>query len=261
MGFFEDILGGPKYMEPSTSKAARRRLYELGTQEAPTQPVQQVALADPLQQQAYNLASQYAGGGLSPAYNTALGLMTQYATQPVDVTAMPGFQGIWDKVLSEGSRSSRNLQRALKLSGNAATNTSKGRDIMGRQQSDVEAGLMAAALPFLQQAESQRFQAGMALPQLAQQQENAALSRINAGTQAGSMMRMIQQAINDAQYNAAMNDLFFKYETQPGLLQSTLVNPSLTQKTGWLTGTNQVLSGMGELAGNIAGLVAPQPKT
>jgi hypothetical protein len=244
MGFFSDMLGGEaRFEEPKLSQEARKQLYRLGNAQE-TQPVQQVAGADPLMQQTYGLTQGMLAQGLSPGYNTSMNFLTNKMTQPIDVTTMPGFQGVWDKILQEGGLSSRNLQRALKLSGNAATNTSKGRDIMGRQQSEVEG----------KQASAEQMQAATALPNVAGQQQNAALANIQAGTQQGQMMQAIQQAIANAQYQAGMNDLSFRYSTQPGLLQSTLVNPQMTQSQGWLGGLTNMFSGLNNLGGAALGV-------
>ncbi len=255
MGVFEDMLGGDtEFQEPAISKAAREKLYGLGTKTGVKQPVQQIAPADYLQNIAYNQASQYANSAVPSAYGTAINAATNIATAPTDVMSVPGFKGIWDKILNEGTKSSRNLQRALKLTGNAATNSSRGRNAVGQLDTQVQEQLMGAALPLVQDIENRRYNATMALPGLANAEEAARIQRMSVGEQAGNLMRAIQQAVNSAQYEAELNDLNFRYGIQPRLLQSTMTNPVATTEPGWLTQTNQALEGLSDLGGNILSL-------
>ncbi len=253
MGLFEDLLGGSEYKEPALSSQSRKRLQELGMAEE-DQPVLQVAPADVLQQRAYGQAGEYLGSELPGAYATTRDLLTNYATQPVDVMSVPGFKGVYDKILSEGSKSSRNLQRALKMTGNAATNSSRGRNAVGQLDTQVQEQLMGAALPLFQEAENRRYDATMALPAIAGQEEAARLRRIAVGEQSGALMRAIQEAINAAEYQAKVNDLNFRYGRQANLLQSTLTEPRLVRKPGILENISGTLKGISDIGGQVVGM-------
>ena len=239
-----------KLYEPPTSAEARKRLYRMGIGEAPEQPVQEIAGAVPLEEMAYQAAQRNLGA--TPwSYDTALGL-TKGMTAETDPTQAPGFAGTWAGLLQGGVTQGRNLQRALKLSGNAATQTSKGRQMVGNQVTGAQEALLAGVLPFYGAERERRLAAAEALPQIEQAKEQSQANWAQVGANTGAMMQAIEQATKDAQMQAQMRDLEYKYQLQPGYLQSILTAPTLQmEQDPGFTGRTHELSEAIEMGKNI----------
>ncbi len=250
MSFFSKTK--TKVYEPKTSRLARTQLYELGMADE-TMPTLQVAGADPLSRSVYGTIRDRLANPDTAAYDTAMGAANRMVTEGQDPTQTAGFRGIWNRVLEEGTAGGRNLQRALKLSGNAPAKSSQGLDAIGRQTTGVQEQLMAASLPYLDAAQARQLQAMQALANLQAAKEASQQSWLGLGQRTADYMRNIEQAVADAEFNQAMQQLAFQYQIQPGILQSVLVNPYVYQKydPGFVGYTNQLSQHIKD-AGNIA---------
>jgi hypothetical protein len=252
MGFFGDTEY--KWNELPASSSARSRLLSMGLGPAPDQPVQDVAGADPLEQWIYRMSQQRLMQPDTSAYDTAISGMKGIAAGGGDLTRNPEFQGIWNKVLQEGTTGGRNLQRALKLSGNAPTHSSKGLDMLGRQTTGVQEQLLGSALPFLESERNRQFSALGALPGLQQAREASQTGAMATAGNAAALMRAIEQATQDAAFQAQLRNLQYITQTQPGYLQSVLVTPQLTQE--YKPGVLDYAKGVGQFVGEIGNIGA-----
>jgi len=213
-----------KVYESGYSKAARESLLGTATGEAPEQPVRQIAGQDPLQEWGARITSGYLTNPDTSAYDTALGTAGQYAAQG-DARQLPGYQNILSKVMGGTNAIGGNLAKALAATGNAPARGVRGVDALGRPMSAVRERMTTASLPFLTEEGNRQFRAIMDLPQFQQAKEQSAANWIQMGQQFGQGLRALQQARNDAEYEAILRDMAMKYEIQPGMLQSLLVTP------------------------------------
>lgn len=202
---------------PKELRGIMKMLGQRATEAAPQFPQRQVAGAGALEQLAGQLTQGYMTAGPSDAYSTALAEATKTATTPVDVANMPEYQALLNRIGAYGQTEANRLQRGNILTGNPSWRSTAGRDVLGRSVTETQERMMAAAVPFLQQARSEKQQAVEQLGQLEQMGQARTLSQISAGSQVGQMLRTIDQAKLEAEYQNLMDPLRFRYETQPGV--------------------------------------------
>ncbi len=246
----------PKLKMPPEFNAAMEQLLTLGGTEV-DQPTRQVAGLSDAEKFIQNLALNFAGSGTSPTLTTAIGQAGDIA-KGTDVTQLPEFKGTMDKILEQGRLDAQGIARGLQIRG-AATGT-PGRDILGRSVTGTQERLFAAATPFLESERNRRLSGTGLLGSLAGQEEAGQVSRISTGAGVASMQRVIQQMIQDAQFQKELADIQFKFQTQPDILGRILSN-----STGVITGGGPsdfstygpiIASAIGGLAGGPAGAAA-----
>jgi len=186
--------------------------------------------------------------GFSELEKTTQGLARSFVTQPsspdrllaqkkarealdADGTDTKSFNAIFDKILGEGERTTRSLGRALKLSGNDPGLSAKGRDVLGRAQSDVESNLVAAASQHLQGEANVQTARISLLDNLTRAENETKRQALDVGRTVGAEMRQFEQMINDAAFNRSMQEMQLRYQIQPGLLGQVIgANPTYTDK-------------------------------
>ena len=226
----------PKALRPLVGSLTKK-----ATEAPPQFPERKVADVDPLTQTAYQLTEGYVGSGPSDAYTTALAEARKTATTPVDVANMPEYQALAEQIAAYGQTEANRLQRGNIMTGNASWQSSAGRDVLGRSVTETQQRMMAAAVPFLQQARTQQQQAVSQLQSLDVQGQNSVLSKIDVGSRVGEILRGIEAAKLEAAYQNAMDPLNFRYVTQPqiasvafGAPYTSTQQPSEYEK--WMTG-------------------------
>jgi len=217
MSFFAKTTAEP--IENTDSQLARFQLLGMAAGPAPKQPVRQIAAVDPMQSFAARLASQYMQNPDTRGYDTAMNLAGQFAAGG-DPRELSGYRAIMDKVLGQGTAGASNLAGVLRSPG-------KGYDVLGRKTTGVQDRLTASALPFLSAESGRQIGALQALPQIQGAKERSVTNWTGLSGRLGAMLRDVTQAKNDAEYDAALRNLQFLYELQPGLFQRLLVNPTV----------------------------------
>ena len=242
MGFFDSKV---EHKLPRELRPIAKMLAGRATEAAPNFPKRMVADADPMQMLAYQLTESLMRDGSSDAYSIALSEAKKTATTPVDVANLPEFQAVMNRIGAYGQGEANRLQRSNIISGNAGWQSSAGRDRLGRSVTETQERMMAAAVPFLQQARNEKQQAVQQLQSLDAQGTNTALSKIEAGSRVGEILRGIQAAKLEAEYQNAMDPLRFRYETQPQVASvafrapyKATEQPSEYEK--WVTGIGSV---------------------
>jgi len=207
--------------------------------------------------------------GFSELEKTTQGLARSFVTQPsspdrllaqkkarealdADGTDTKSFNAIFDKILGEGERTTRSLGRALKLSGNDPGLSAKGRDVLGRAQSDVESNLVAAASQHLQGEANVQTARISLLDNLTRAENETKRQALDVGRTVGAEMRQLEQMINDANFNRSMQEMQLRYQIQPGLLRDVIAaNPTYTD-AGFLGKVNELAGTVKNVAGAVA---------
>lgn len=249
MGFFDSKVE-MKY--PKELRGIMKMLQQRATEATPSFPQRQVAGPSELEQLAGQLTQSYLTAAPSEAYSTALSEATKTATTPVDVANMPEYQALLNRIGAYGQSEANRLQRGNILTGNPSWRSTAGRDVLGRSVTETQERMMAAAVPFLQQARAEKAQAVEQLGQLEQMGQARTLSQIATGSQVGQMLRAIEQAKLEAEYQNLMDPLRFRYETQPGIAGTAAGVPFA--KTEQPSQYEKWVLGLGSIAGGIQGL-------
>lgn len=237
---------------PDELRPLLKSLTAKATGDAPSFPERQVAEVDPLTQTAYGLAEKYVSGGPSDAYNTALSEATKTATAPIDVANMPEYQALVQRISDYGQTEANRLTRGATLTGNSALSSSAGRDVLGRSVIETQERMMAAAVPFLQQARTEKQQAVKQLQSLDSQGQATQLSKIETGSRVGEILRGIQAAKLEAEYQNAMDPIRFEYETQPAIASTAFGAPFTA--TSQPSEYEKLMTGVGTAANFVSAL-------
>lgn len=210
--------------EDRLTKAARRRLVDIA-QEDVSIPRRQITATNELETKTRDLANRFVDSGPSKDRQFAQERAREFASGR-DVTQLPELQAVMDRILTEGGREARGLARALKITGNDPGTSSKGRDILGRSLTDVQGRLLEAATPFLESERGRQFAAIPLIDDLARAETNEKLTQLGVGERVGAQVRQLEQLINDATFNQAMQEVEMRYQIQPALLQSAIGAPT-----------------------------------
>jgi len=222
MGFFDTKI---ETKVPKEYRPALKLLTERATEAPPDFPERQVAGIDPLTELAQKLVQGYMQEGPSQAYTTALDTATQFATQSTDPTQLPEYRAVVDQIADYGQLEANRLQRGNIMGGVNSVSSSAGRDVLGRSVTGTQERMMAAAVPFLQQARAEKQQAITQLQSLDSQRQGTLLNQVQAGTRVGDILRGIEGAKLEAEYLNKMDPITFRYETQPQLAGMTFGAP------------------------------------
>jgi len=248
MGFFDTKV---ETKVPQEYQRSLKLLTERATEAPPDFPTRQVADADPLTLLAQRLVEGYMQEGPSQAYSTALDTATQFATQSTDPTQLPEYRAVVDQIADYGQGEANRLQRGNILGGNNSVSSSAGRDVLGRSVTETQQRMMAAAVPFLQQARQEKQTAVNQLQSLEGQRQGTLLNQVDAGTRVGEILRGIEGAKLEAQYMNEMDPITFRYQTQPQLAGMSFGAPMVaTQQPSDFA---NVTAAAGAIAGAIQG--------
>ena len=238
MGLFSSPKKDVEFREPAASSEARKELVARGN-ESVAYPTRLIADLSEMELEVERRVQELMESGPSSERDAVIQEALTTATTPADVANLPELQAIFKQISERGEIEAGRLGRGLQLRGTIGT--TGGRDILGRHASETTEALMRGAAPFLAQARELKAQAGRDVGQLVGQRELETTSRLGLGAAVGELRRNIGQAKTDADYQKVLNDIAFRYQIQPGLLQSALVDPqpvitgggpSILQKVG-----------------------------
>jgi hypothetical protein len=150
--------------------------------------------------------------------------------------SLPEVQGLMSQIQQAGSKESNRLGRTLQLSGGAGT--SKGRNILGQNVTDMQNQMASSMSSFLNAERDRKLTATGMMADLESSKTSDLLSKISTGSSISSLARQIEQQGLNAQYNQQM----MPYTTLADILQSTLTNTTLSKSTGGTAATFPILN-------------------
>jgi len=224
------------YYEPGDSAEARAELLKRGMTSASDMPLQSVADFSPLEQYIQQITEKYIKSETPDTYQNAIDLASKTANESSDIMSLPEVQGLMSQIQQAGSKESNRLGRTLQLTGGAAT--SKGRNILGQNVTDMQNQMASSMSNFLNAERARKLQATGMMGDLQGAQTTDLLSKISTGSQIGSLQRQIEQQSLDATYNQQM----MPYTTLADILQSTLTNTTLNKSSGGTAATFPILN-------------------
>ncbi|MCJ7483865.1 MAG: hypothetical protein MUO31_12980 [Thermodesulfovibrionales bacterium] len=184
-------------------------------------PTQGVAPLSGMQNQAISMGQQFIDSPESADINYASQTYRDIAA-PGDILDRPEVRGITAKATEEGNLMLNRLGRGMVTQGNFGSNT--GRDVLGRGVTAIQERIAGALSEYLNAAENRRMGAAGGLERTGAAKETSKLKKIGTAVDLGSLTRSISQQIEDAQYGKAMNDINFRFNTQPQILSSIMGN-------------------------------------
>lgn len=222
MGLFSSPKKKVKFVEPAASAEARRELVARG-KESVAFPARQIADLTEAELEVERQAQVRLTAGPSPEREAIIQEFLRTATTPADVANLPELQAIFKQITELGEIEAGRLGRGLQIRGSIGT--TGGRDILGRRVTETQERLVGAAAPFLAEARGLKAQAGRDVGTLVGQREAETTGRLGLSAAVGELRRGITQAKLDVPFEKALRDLEFRFQIQPGLLQSALVSP------------------------------------
>lgn len=252
MGFFTG-KSKTKWEEPGYSTKARgyiEGLYKGGT---PNIPLQRIAEMSPQEQAAMGILSKYLGSE-SQARKLATELATTTATTPVDITEIPEYKGVLNKVLEEGRLEANRLGRTLQQTGGAES--TPGRDILGRSVDATTEKALAALAPYALAERNKRYNAISLLNTLAGDTEASEINKINVGVGPGALPRNIKQAAGDTAYQQQYETTMFPYSVLAEIAKANIVKPIsvTTESPSTLSKISSIMSVGSQVAGGLKGI-------
>jgi hypothetical protein len=246
MGLFDFFSSSPKtsevsIYEPDTSVASRAELLKRGTEATPNFPLQQTAGMTSLEEYIQGLLGNYVKSPASATRQNAIDLATKTANEPYDVTQFPEVQGLMKRITEAGQTEGNRLMRGMQLRGSSSS--SRGRDILGRNVTDMQQKIASGLSPYLESERQRQFGAIGLMSDLENAQTADLLQKLSTGSQFGALPRQILQDIYDKQYAQQNAPINFRYSTQPGILQSMLQPYQVLQG-----GSGQSESGFSQIA-------------
>lgn len=218
MGFFS--ASEKKLKLPSQYYAAMDELLKLGKAPAPSQPLRGTAELSPLELQAQQMVTDWIGAPVPETRRVATEETLKTATQPVDITKLPEYQGMLDQIIEEGNLMANRLGRGLQTRG--MWTSEPARDILGRSVTGTQKRMVGALAPFAESERQRRFAATSMLEQLTQGAESTLTKKIGLAGGIGALPRQIQQQVYDALFDKRIREIAFKYQIQPEILKSIL---------------------------------------
>ena len=224
------------YYEPDDSREARSELLARGMTSASDMPLQGVAEISPLEEYIQQLTQNYVKSETPSTYQNAIDLASKTANESSDIMSLPEVQGLMSQIQQAGSKESNRLGRTLQLSGGAGT--SKGRNILGQNVTDMQNQMASSMSSFLNAERDRKLTATGMMADLESSKTSDLLSKISTGSSISSLARQIEQQGLNAQYNQQM----MPYTTLADILQSTLTNTTLSKSTGGTAATFPILN-------------------
>lgn len=211
-------------------------------------PTAGVAPLSPEQKQAIARGTAFAGSPvpseLGLASETFAGL-----TAPGDILDRPEVRGVIGKATEEGNLLLNRAARSIGLRQPGTTAGTPGRDILGRGVTAVQERIAAALSEFLNAAENRKLAAAQGLQGVGAAKDTAELRRVGTGIDLGALTRSIEQQIEDARFQKMINDINFRFQTQPQILSSVLGNVQGTVTGGQPSTFAQASPLIGQLLG------------
>lgn len=217
------MFGGSKSKKvklPPQYYASMDELLARGKEDV-NMPTQGVAPLSGMQNQAISMGQQFIDSPESADINYASQTYRDIAA-PGDILDRPEVRGITAKATEEGNLMLNRLGRGMVTQGNFGSNT--GRDVLGRGVTAIQERIAGALSEYLNAAENRRMGAAGGLERTGAAKETSKLKKIGTAVDLGSLTRSISQQIEDAQYGKAMNDINFRFNTQPQILSSIMGN-------------------------------------
>ena len=231
-----------KTKTPESKNKAIGELLKRGSEEA-TAPTRSIEQFSGLEKDTQRLAGNFVNSGPNENRVLASKKAQEYANGK-DPTTLPEFQAVMDRIRDEGDRSARNLNRSLRLSGNQAGASSKGKDVIGRDVTNTDMRRTEAAMGFLNAERNRQFQSLDLLNRLSEAETEEKLQKMGVGERVGAQMRLLGQAVRDATFSQQMEGLRLRYEVQPNMLRTVASQPDKVSQGA--------LSQVREVAGTVA---------
>lgn len=219
MGLFDSPKKKVKFKELAVSAASRKELQARGN-ESVAFPTRQIADLTDTELEVERQAQARLEQG--PSELTQLGLdLTAEAARGTDPLEDPTIKALIAEATRIGQEETGRVGRAVQIRGGLGSTT--GRDVLGRSVGATQERVIAAASPLISQklGITERARTG-----LIGAEETLEAGRLGLGGAVGALRRSIKQEKFDADINKFIRDINFRFGTQAGLLQSTLVSPT-----------------------------------
>jgi len=226
--------------EPDESAASRAELLKRGTEEPPNFPQQKVAGMTDLESYIQSMLGDYVKQGPSKTRQNALDLASKTANEPYDVMQLPEVQGLMKSITEAGQQEGNRLNRGMQLRG--SSQSSKGRDILGRNVTDMQQKMASSISPFLEAERQRQFQSIGLMSDIENAQVADLLQKLQTGSNIGALPRQLLQQNLNADFSNAMQPIDFRYGTQANILHSILSEPQVLtgQQGGGASGFSQI---------------------
>ena len=255
------LLGGSKKKKLKVPPEILRSLAALEKTaleaESATAPTRRIAALSKLEELSVQLSEQFARSDIPPELQTAISETIKTATTPVDVTQVPELAALIEQTERFGQKESTRLAQSIQIRGGSAS--TGGRNVLGQKLQDIQSNILATLAPFASTLRQLKEQAVSRLADLSSQKTGLELTKIGVAGEAGSMMRNIQQRINDALFAQQTEQQRLKFEVAPGIRSRILGAPSdLITVTG---GEPSTFSQFSPLIEKLAAAFINRPKT
>ncbi len=240
MGFFSGTKAKVKIPpEVTRSLAALEKLaIEASTAQA---PLQKTAALAKLEELSIQLSEQFARAGLPPELQIAISETIKTATTPVDVTKVPELKALIERTEEFGQREANRLAQSIQIRGGSGS--TGGRNILGQKLQSIQSNILATLAPFASTLRAIKEQATVRLSGLSAQKTGLEVAKIGVAGEAGSLVRSIQQRINDALFQQQVETQNLRFGVAPSifsnvirggtpLIRTTPAGPSELQKIG-----------------------------
>ncbi|MCE5324953.1 MAG: hypothetical protein LLG01_00915 [Planctomycetaceae bacterium] len=233
MGLFNSSIKLKDTRTPN-AKWADKYLTDLLGAPTPKIPEEQIAEMSDAEKLAQELVGEY-GTSTAEGLDTLRGM----AGAPDDITQDPTISALLDVIGKKGDMAANRLSRSLMLRGGRG---GAGADMLGRQVTDTQKEMLAAAAPYAESAKQRKMSAAQLLNTLG---ESSALNRLNALSTTGSLPRTLQQMRNSAAYQRLMTEIMFPYQQKANLAgqikqggqMAVVKSPSIMEQVAGLAAT------------------------
>lgn len=199
----------------SSERAAISSLQRIGTTPYKS-PTRRIAPATETERFGFDLLGDYART-VPEGYELGGELAKKWATTPVDVTKIPEFRGVLNKIIEQGQLETGRLGRGLQRTGMATS--SPGRDILGRSITGTQERMVGALAPFAEAERGRQFGAISLVGQFAEAEDRAVQERL-ASIQKYTLQRDLIQQGFDAEHAAAIADIAIALDQERMRLQA-----------------------------------------
>ncbi len=217
-------------------------------------PLQKISNLTDIERQAIELASRFVKSPISPELQEAIDLTRATATGDIDVLKDPTLRALVERTERFGQKESNRLAQSIQIRGGSAS--TGGRNVLGQKLQDIQGNILAALAPFASTLKQIKEQAVGRLAELGGRKTGEQLTKIGIGTEVGSMIRGIQDRINEALFNREL----FPFTAQAPIAQNLLgreafaFNPGVVSPSGisQVTGLVSAFSGGGQQQPTVA---------
>jgi len=218
-GLFSSQVSGQGFKEIPLSAAQKlARTFNVNLLATPPElPTQQIAPTTETEQAGFAALDQLVKGG-----SGAVDYFKNVAATPVDVTKMPEYAAVLERIRAEGTDAMNALARRHQLQG-AATSSPAGK-AMAREWQTVQDNMIGALAPAAERAIARRDSSAAMVEDLLRGQVEA--------SQTFNLQRQLEQLGLDAKTQQRMQEILFPYQYQFPVAQSLLGQPAYLYEAG-----------------------------